>query len=229
MHDCQNTNERLLDLAANELAGPDKFALLAELQHCDGCRDEYHSVKETLRAFDAAHRAVAPPALYWEGYQSKLRQQLRALEVAPEPAPAASWWRRWLTASIPVPVPFAAAAALLVAFGGAWAMRVASRPSGLPVVINAPAAPVAAQPKPEVVYLKEKVEVPAPPQIIERVVTRTVYVNAPPTARANNAPAPRLTRNPRTMPSATDTNALAGFQPPSKVELQVIKGDTQEK
>ena len=105
MHDCQVTTENLLDLAVNETAGPEKFALLAELQNCADCRDEYHSVKETLRAFDRAGRAVAPPEIYWEGYQGKLRQQLRALEVAPEPAPVVAWWRRLLTASIRVPVP----------------------------------------------------------------------------------------------------------------------------
>jgi hypothetical protein len=227
MHDCQTTNERLLDLAVNELAGPDKFALLAELQGCDGCRAEYHSVRETLRAFDRASRVVAPPEIYWEGYQSKLRQQLRAVEVTPEAAPAVSWWRRLLTASIPVPVPAAVAAAFLLAGVGAWGLRVTRLPAG-PLVITTPGG-AAPQPTPEKVYVTNTVEVAAPPQTIvkERVVTRTVYVNAPQTARKDT---PRNARQSgKLAPAAQEAPTLAGFQPPSKVELRVIKSDTQEK
>ncbi len=226
MHDCQTTNERLLDLAVNELAGPDKFALLAELQNCDDCRDEYHSVQATLSAFDRASRAVAPPEIYWEGYQSKLRQQLRTLEVTPETAPAVAWWRRLLAASIPVPLPAALAATLLLAVGGVWAMRAATQLPGAPIVINSTAPPVVVQPSPEKVFITQKVEVPAPPQTIERVVTRTVYVNVPQMARKD---APRSLRNVKALPAASETQSLAGFQPPSKVEMRVIKSDTQEK
>ena len=225
MHDCQTTNERLLDLAVNELAGPEKFALLAELQNCDDCRDEYHSVQATLNAFDRASRTVAPPAIYWEDYQSKLRQQLRALEVAPEAVPAVSWWRRLLTASIPVPLPAAVAATLLLAVGGVWTMRAAAHLPGAPIVINSSAPPVVVQPTPEKVFITEKVNVPAPPQTVERVVTRTVYVNAPQMARKDAS----ARASGRAVPPLSETQSLAGFQPPSKVEMRVIKSDAQEK
>jgi hypothetical protein len=218
MHDCQTTNERLLDLAVNELAGPDKFALLAELQGCGECRAEYHSLHETWRAVERAGRAVAPPEIYWEGYQSKLRQQLRALEVAPESAPPVARWRRWLAASVRVPVPAAAAAALLLAAVGVWLARPSNNAAATPAVENLPSPQT-----PQVVYVTK--ETPAQTVVRERVVTRTVYV--PGRAATNNArgeTAPASNSKPPNEPAA-----LAGFQPPHKVEMRVIKGDSQEK
>ena len=148
--------------------------MLRQLQTCDDCRAGYLAYKETLRAVDRAAPLAEPPELYWAGYQSKLRQQLRALEVKPEPLPQLAWWQRLFAASIRVPVPLAAAATLLALVGGVWAWRNANKPNVPALLVNAPVV----TPLPEKTVVTEYVTTPATPQVVyrDRVVTRKCLV-----------------------------------------------------
>jgi hypothetical protein len=225
MHDCQATTEKLLDLTFGAIEGAAQFAMLRELQACDGCRAEYLAYKETLRAVDRAAPVAQPPEIYWEGYQSKLRRQLRTLEIKPEPVPP--WWQRLFAASIRVPVPLAAAASLLVMAGGVWAWRNAQRPNVPVITVSAPVVSAS----PEKVAVTDQDAAPAAPQVIyrDRVVTRTVYLpraaGTPRGARAENGP--RVAAN--DAPETPKAEPLIGFAPPEKVVLQVTKSVEQEK
>lgn len=229
MHDCQATNEKILDLAFGATVGKAQFTALRELQDCDSCCAEYLSYQETLRACSRAATVAEPPEIYWEGYQNKLRQQLRALEVAPAPAPVIPWWRRLWNFSLPVPLPAAALAGLAMACLAVWA---AQRPA---TIIVAPAlayeTPVTVAPEVEKATMLPST---VAPQVIvrERIVTRTVYL--PRTVRTDKAaPVPSLARTaPQTPPAeATETATtatLAGFHTPGEVRLRVIKSDAQD-
>ena len=74
------------------------------------------------------------------------------------PASAAPWWKRFITMSIPVPLPVALCLAFLIA-AGVWRW-------------TRPVAPVA----PQVLVKTQRVEVPV---VQDRVVTKYVYRNAP--------------------------------------------------
>lgn len=234
MHDCQATNERILDLAFGATVGKAQLSVLREVQECDACCAEYRSYQETLRACSRATSAAEPPEIYWDGYQNTLRQKLRALEVAPAPVPVVAWWRRLWEFSLPVPLPVAAMAGLVVACVAVWA---AQRPATIIVV---PA--VAYETAPQVAPIAPSVEsvqasalpTTAAPQVIvrERVVTRTVYLPRParmetaiilPTAAARPA-----LETPSEKSETTATATLAGFHTPGEVRLRVIKSDAQE-
>ena len=232
MHDCQATNEKLLDLAFDATAGGISFGLLKDVQDCDLCCAEYLSWKETLRAFDRAAPVAQPPEIYWEGYQSRLRRQLRASEVRPEPAPAVSWWQRLWNSSVRVPLPLAAAASVLLACASVWALRSRQQTAfGIPAlaITTGAAAPA---PTPERILVTQTATVPSVPQTVvrERIVTRTVYIGGTPRAAERRALAtvPRPAPNTAGDGPVSETATLAGFQTPGEVRLRVIKSDAQE-
>ena len=59
-HDCQATNERLIDLLFGEVEGGPKGALLEEVVRCEACASQYRTMAETLRVFDEAAEATLP-------------------------------------------------------------------------------------------------------------------------------------------------------------------------
>ena len=119
--------------------------------------------------------------------------------------PPRPWWRRWLTASVRVPVPLAAAAGLV--FGAAlWlAVHLLSR----------------WPPPPMTTMQRTKfVEVPL---VQERLVPRVVYVSPKPGANEHaKLPANALHRKPQTTQAD-----LAGFRPVSEIRLEVSQGDQE--
>ena len=133
-----------------------------------------------------------------------------------------SIWRRLFTTSFSMPLPVAAAAALLIAVTTIVAVR--------SLMFHKQAAPEASASVREVEVIKE-VEKPV---VVERVVTRTVYVQRPQTSSAASARRPTVPSLQGTpdMTASTGRNdtqeraraALNGFQPPPDVKLTVIKG-----
>jgi hypothetical protein len=163
MHDCRTTEGRLVDLVFDELGAGERRRLLAELDGCADCLEEYRSMAGALSAFDEAGEAAPPDEAYWHDYQAALRRRLRpaASTVAPRRAP---FWRRALAARLTVPAPAAAAVALALLFSTALALSPRTPPARSP----APPRQTAAAATPP--------QVPPAPIVTERVVTRVVYV-----------------------------------------------------
>lgn len=87
MHDCDVTQERLVDLVFDELEEGPRRSLLEETLACVGCAQEYRSMSETLRVFDVAADASLPAEGFWPGYQERLSERMAA-EINP------SFWRQ---------------------------------------------------------------------------------------------------------------------------------------
>jgi len=66
-HDCEATNERLIDLLFGEVEGGPKGALLEEVVRCESCARQYRTMAETLRVCDEAAGAWVPRENFWTG------------------------------------------------------------------------------------------------------------------------------------------------------------------
>jgi TonB family protein len=75
-HDCQATNERLIDLLFGEVEAVRDASLLEEIGRCDNCLNRYRSMAETLRVFDAAASETLPAEEFWLGYEERLRKRM---------------------------------------------------------------------------------------------------------------------------------------------------------
>ena len=75
-HDCQATNEGLVDLLFGELDGGPRGALLEEVVCCEACASQYRTMAETLRVFDEAAAAALPTEDFWPGYEERLRRRM---------------------------------------------------------------------------------------------------------------------------------------------------------
>ncbi|HST53926.1 MAG TPA: TonB family protein [Pyrinomonadaceae bacterium] len=75
-HDCEATNERLVDLVFGEIEGADRGALLEEVVRCEACARRYRTMAETLRVFDEAAEALLPDENFWTGYEERLRTRM---------------------------------------------------------------------------------------------------------------------------------------------------------
>ena len=219
MHDCRKTREDLTDLVFNEADAARELQLLEELERCAGCRYEYRSMLDALKKFDEAAPAILPPDDYWTAYHASLTERLDHAVHAHAP----SVWRRLWTSSFSVPLPVAAAAALLIAATTLVAVR-----SLMFRTTPAPAPPVASS-----VTEREVIREVEKPVIVEKVVTRTVYIERPQTSSARERrPAVPSLQNTPDMTAQTrkgenaerERAALNGFQPPPDVKLTVIKG-----
>jgi len=131
----------------------------------------------------------------------------------------APFWKRFFTASIPVPAPLVAAAALLllVAGGVAWAALKSS-----PVqVVAQPAPPINTITKTEIVEV---------PVVQERIVTRIIYVEkkAPQSLMAQLPSVSQPSEIKLASHVAGDnayTNVdLSGYQPVEEMKVRIIKG-----
>jgi len=118
MHDCRVTKDKLIDLVFDELEAEGKLSLLAEVEGCQSCQEQYRSMTETLLVFNQAAEAAMPEESYWPGYEARLR-----LRLAEEPRLTA--WQRlrdFLTSLDVLPVwsvP-AAVALILIVLGIGW-------------------------------------------------------------------------------------------------------------
>jgi hypothetical protein len=112
-------------------------------------------------------------------------------------------WRRWLTGSISLPAPVAAAAALLLCATSYLAARNATSHSLEVPPITAPV---------------QIVKVPVP-VVQEKIVTRVVY-------KRTGAPNAKESPAPSSLPPPID---LANFRPVGEIKLIVIPGGNDEK
>ncbi len=219
MHDCRTTEGRLVDLVFDELGADDRRRLLAELDACAGCLNEYRSLAGTLSAFDEADETALPGESYWHNYHAALGQRLRpaAAVVAPRRAP---FWRRAFAARLTVPAPAAAVItlALLVASVMALRPRTTAAPS------HAPQTQAAAATQPT--------QVQPAPAVGERVVTRVVYVErrrrgkreVRRDAAVRGEPTLAAGREKESVQGGLFTRAnLTDFQPAGELKIRVIK------
>jgi TonB family protein len=75
-HDCQATNDKLIDLLFGEIEGGQKSSLLEEVVRCEHCAGRYRSMAETLRVFDEAADATLPAEEFWPGYEERLMKRM---------------------------------------------------------------------------------------------------------------------------------------------------------
>jgi hypothetical protein len=195
MHNCKTIRNNFIELALDDLSPAQSAELLAELKDCGRCRDEFATVKSTLRTSGQALEAALPAEDFWAGYHARLETAIagsnvselaagqtgRAPQRIEEHAPgtplrlrsqhttrATAWLalRSLLTTSVRVPA--AVAAALVLLFGATVFFAFYSRS-------EAPPKSVAA---------RSTESTPVPPRVIEvpvvkeKLVTRVVYVEA---------------------------------------------------
>jgi anti-sigma factor RsiW len=217
MHNCKRTREDLFEMAVSKTPRDRNGSLQAELERCEACREEYASLRNALRSADQAMQAALPAEDFWPAYHARLRQRLERDTSRSHPAGQplrASLWvrlRKFVTASITVPVPLAAGVFVLLILSALFTIfsRNALR-----------AAPVASPPS----VITKTVEVPV---IREKPVT--VYVER---NRRNARYAPRrketernaLTTLARRERESNPPASLAGFKPANEVKLTIIKG-----
>jgi hypothetical protein len=172
---------------------------------CDG------ELKALLAAWDAPRPSAAMDEKMFAAYRANFRR--------------APLWKRLFAAQIRVPVPVAAALALLAGALGWLALGQSSSP-------DSPPAPV---------VQTRVVEVPV---VHEKVVTRTVYVTRPAAApaatlaasRAATAPpraavqsAPPVSLSSQVAGDSAYTSVdLSGFQPVDEIKVTVIKGKNHD-
>lgn len=82
IHDCEATQERLVDLLFGEVEEGRRALALEELEGCAACRAQYNSLVETLRAFDMAAEASLPAEDFWPGYEERLKKRM-SQEIQP--------------------------------------------------------------------------------------------------------------------------------------------------
>src|SRR5918992_503618 len=75
-HDCQTTEESLVELLFGEAEGGARGALLEEVVRCGRCAARYRAMAETLRVFDEAAETSLPAESFWDGYEERLRRRM---------------------------------------------------------------------------------------------------------------------------------------------------------
>ncbi|HWS86167.1 MAG TPA: energy transducer TonB [Pyrinomonadaceae bacterium] len=75
-HDCQATEESLVELLFGEVEGGAREALLEEVVRCERCAARYRGMAETLRVFDEAAETSLPAESFWDGYEERLRRRM---------------------------------------------------------------------------------------------------------------------------------------------------------
>jgi hypothetical protein len=206
MHNCKSTREHFTELLLDGGNTPP-----SELSSCKACNDEFEALKETLRAGKRVIEACAPEESYWHGYNARLKQRLldsshRHVQPVVDDSKS-NWVRRFLGASISVPVPVAVAAVLVF---GASLLLLPTRWSRQPLSTDT------------VSVVQVPVEVPV---IKEKVVTQIVYKQFHRHSVAKSTL--QRTDNP-TLAKSQKPVSLIGFKPLDEVKLTVIKGGTPD-
>ena len=120
MHNCRLAKNRLLDLTLDEVAPAEAKQLLEELDDCPACREEYATLRNTLRVSVQALQSALPSEDFWPGYHARLQVKLTRDLPAVQPVRLSLSSRVWpelrkmATTSVRVPVPVALAMMLLV-------------------------------------------------------------------------------------------------------------------
>jgi len=225
MHNCKETRNRLIEQALDETLSS-QGALLAELEPCPACREEFASLRSVLRVADQAMESALPAEGFWSDYHERLRQHLESASESAVPPRSRhpqtetglqSWLRRLVTSSVPVPVPLAAV--LVVLFGVSLLFAMNSRRSlGAELLPGSPSV------------VTKIVEVPV---IQERTVTRVVYRDrsfgaSRATASQSERPGSNAVAARRNGPNEGSPISLVGFKPANEVKLTIIKGSYKD-
>lgn len=224
MHNCKDTKEQLTELVLDGVDGGVEKTLAAELNQCRACRTEFEELSATLRITARLRETAAPAESYWTGYHALLRQKLlNAEEQAPAKAQrrkdelgplfvfSSAPLRPFVRALLrPIPVPLGAAALVVCAMLGLFALSARREPVPQnPIVVQVP------------------VQVPV---IQEKSVTRIVYRDR---RSHSSRSAKRSLAGPNTEGTFARTQkprndelpvTLTGFKPNDEVKLTVIKG-----
>jgi len=222
MHNCKSTRNSLTDLALNEVPPDQRQPLLAELETCAECREEFVSIKESLRVSGQALRSTLPPAEFWTGYHARLVNRLENQPSYVSPAaPSRTWESLWrlVTASVSIPVPVVAAMLLLLFGVGtslAWALmkrdNVGAEPQAPTVITRTVTVPVTQ----------------------EKIVTRVVYRERNVSRQRVRIPQFDFSEQefaPLAQSSGEADKAplsLVGFKPIEQVKLKVMKGSYRD-
>src|SRR6185295_18808222 len=227
MHNCKSAKSSFIDLALDELPAAMSQQLLAELDDCRECHDEYAALRSTLHVSTQALRSTSPGESFWPGYRDRLRQALVASSLAgsaaesgdlvsgsrlgESPRTSGGPWpalRALLTTSVRVPLP--AALALMVLF--AVSLVVLRSPGEQNAI---PAMPVATVETRTVLVpvIQEKLQ--------ENVVTRIVYADRQAGRRGGSDRTPaNLGNNLASAGSESSSKTalnLTGFEPTDQV------------
>jgi hypothetical protein len=221
MHDCRTMESRLVDLVFGELEANEKLHLMAEVEACADCLDEYCSLTGTLLVLDRAVEASTPDESYWPLHQAMRRERLEEIAprvIVPEREPL---WKRIFAARLHVPVPVAAAITLALLVSSVLALRPSTKEA------QAAAQPLIVRQAPP-----QMIEVPV---IQEKIVTRTVYVEkkerektearrTPSTTQRNNPTLTARRAEAESVQGGFFTHAnLTDFQPADEMRIRVIK------
>lgn len=76
MHNCKLTQSSFIDLSLDEIPPARTTQLLAELNDCPACREEYAAVRSALHRSGQALRASLPGEEFWSGYRDRLNAKL---------------------------------------------------------------------------------------------------------------------------------------------------------
>ena len=201
MHNCKTTTDRITELLLNRPnARPDDL-LSKELLRCAECRNEFDALKETLRITTRVIEKSEPSKSYWNGYYTRLKQQLDNATIHDFESREMTWILRFFKSSIRLPVPVGLALLVLFAVGIGWATRVSQKQ----------------------VVMTQTISVPVPfevPVVQEKIVTRVLYRDR---VRNRNENSTANSVVAKTQNEARPT-ALIGFKPLDEVKLTVIKG-----
>lgn len=247
MHNCNATRNSLVDLALDDLAPAPSAELPPELKDCRSCREEFATIRSTLRTSGQALQSALPAEDFWPGYHARLQTALansfarqdenRFYSPQSRFSGARVWlaFRSLLTTSVRVPAPVAAALVLLFGVAVFFATYYrAATPVARGAATHESLAATSIESAPAVTKI---VEVPV---VKEKVVTRIVYVeasrhprNAPNYVNDGNegndgdrAPVIDVTNGVARVRSDPGSAAmsLAGFKPTDEVKLTIIKG-----
>jgi len=224
MHNCRLAKNCLLDLTLDEVAPTEAKQLLEELDDCPACREEYATLRNTLRVSVQALQSALPSEDFWPGYHARLQVKLTHDLPAVQPVrlSLSSWiWaglRKMATFSVRVPVPAALAMMLLVVVFF-FALRSRGQAN---LTASTPSAIVETR----------TVEVPV---IQEKVVTQVIYVQKK--GRRSRGAANQLDRvnlkaansiaRAGSDASGKPAMSLVGFKPTDQLKLTIIKGSYQ--
>ncbi|MDQ4120720.1 MAG: hypothetical protein M3209_04650 [Acidobacteriota bacterium] len=221
MHNCQNTKEELFDLLFGETDAVQTARLQRELRFCDACSTEYAGMQKTFAEYEKFSALDVPEENYWRSYEMRLNEKLMSVEAkAQKKSFAASFYRKFLSAQIRVPVPVAAA--FVVLFAGTAFFGIRFSAGGV--------QPIQTVSEPQIVPV-EKVVVQEKEVWRDRVVTQKIYVQQRERKIKNQAQASFAARQKRDFQPAeakVPILNLAEFQPPSKVEPKIIAGSNYD-
>jgi hypothetical protein len=210
MHDCQKIQEKLFDLVLNETEPNEQKQILADATGCSMCQAELDALEKTLSLYQQGTAGNEPSAYEWQIYERNLQKQF-----APQTKVSESFWQQIFFASIQVPAPVCAVAALLIC---AWAFF-AFRPTKQVLPLNTSETVQTMAPN----SLPNSAMATATPERIivreERVITRKIYLGK----RSNSVKRskPIITQNPLD-PDLSLLN-LAEFKPVHPAPLSVVK------